>query len=318
MAVRTLLSCLALFFVAFVSFGELGDAAKPPRALNCSAAPSSRTYHRPSNSTHSLMYISARFRIGEKRRWSEELSSFGCHVVNSGVFQANEVRILGDELPSYLSSSDTFDRHRVYLTNTSDASSRGAGYWFWKPLVVLHNTRKDDVKNGTFVVYSDLDRPDVVGYVGDLIETMLRRGHDFAIQQWKGGAEAVHTKGDTFQRFGVYKHVNDPKSKLSRTPQYSANFFILQKNERTSRFIGEWAALMRNYHLVSDEPSVLPNDKAFVENRHDQSMLSMLLKTKYQDGSKTAVALNFSNIPAKGDANYVSQLDTFTFKLLSY
>jgi hypothetical protein len=241
------------------------------------------------------------------------LDSFGCHVVNSGVFLANEVRIIGDELPSYCLHSAAFDRHRVYMTNSTDDSSRGAGYWFWKPLVVLHNSRRDDIKNGTFIVYSDPDRPDVVGYVGDLIETMVQRGHDFAIQQWKAGAEAVHTKGDTFKRFGE----EISTSKITWTPQYSANFFVLQKNPRTVKFIAEWAELLQNFHLVSDEPSVSPNDKAFDENRHDQSMLSMLLKTHYRDGgnSKTVVEVNFSNIPAGNGAQYVSYLDTYTYKL---
>ena len=230
------LSCLSfmsiIFLFAFLFSGVPGLNAvkKPHRALNCSApAQNVRTYHRP-NTEQPLMYISARFRIGEKRRWSGDLYRFGCHVLNSGVFEANEVRIIGDELPLFLTSSDVFDRHRKYLRNTSDSSRRGAGYWYWKPIVVQQYTsRSSVVKDGTIIVYSDLDRPDVVGYVGDLIEKMIRRGHDFAVQQWKGGHEATHTKGDTFERFGVYKHLNDPKSRVSRTPQYSANFFVVQK-----------------------------------------------------------------------------------------
>jgi hypothetical protein len=81
---------------------------------------------------------------------------------------ANEVRIIGDELPTYCLQS-AFDRHRMYLTNSSDRSSRGAGYWFWKPLVISDNIKRSSVKNGTFIVYSDPDRPDVVNYVGMLL-----------------------------------------------------------------------------------------------------------------------------------------------------
>lgn len=34
--------------------------------------------------------------------------------------------------------------------------------------------------------------------------------------------------------------------------------------------------LLEPYELATDAPSILPNDETFVENRHDQSILSML------------------------------------------
>merc|ERR1712226_1160478 len=36
--------------------------------------------------------------------------------------------------------------------------------------------------------------------------------------------------------------------------------------------------LMADLHLVNDDPSIVPNSPIFKENRHDQTILSMLLK----------------------------------------
>jgi len=52
------------------------------------------------------------------------------------------------------------------------------------------------------------------------------------------------------------------------------------------QFVNEWADSMKNYHLVSDEPSNSAPDLAgyWQSHRHDQSMLSMMLKYKFGDG----------------------------------
>jgi len=115
-----------------------------------------------------------------------------------------------DELPSLLRLHPRFERHRQFLRNATDPSERGAGYWFWKPLLVLGVLQNDDdVPFGSYVIYTDGDRPDVIGYAGGVVERMAQRGHDFAIQQWQGGLETHHTKGDTFEHFGVYDHQKD-------------------------------------------------------------------------------------------------------------
>ena len=56
----------------------------------------------------------------------------------------------------------------------------------------------------------------------------------------------------------------------------------MRLNERTLKLLQIWEGLMTDFHLVSDEPS---RNKALdgpwfkrKENRHDQSILSMILK----------------------------------------
>jgi len=261
--------------------------------------------------SESVFYMTARFRVGG-RRWDNDLRNLGCRVLMSSAVPENNIFVFRDEFPSSLLHHPRYELHRQFLRNETDASGRGAGYWFWKPVVVLSVLQKDGVLFGSYIIYTDGDRPDVIGYASDVVETMEQRSHDFTIQQWKGGTEIVHTKGDIFEHFGVHGRWNK-----NNKPQYSANFFVVKKSPTTIEFFSKWASLMEDYHLVSDEPSRLANHPAFAENRHDQSMLSMLLKFVYRDGgpTKTAVEIDMNNSYVEPLKKYVSCLSTFSLSL---
>ena len=77
---------------------------------------------------------------------------------------------------------------------------------------------------------------------------------------------------------GVDKNVD-----IFNSIMHQATFIILIKNNRTTEFIKEWYSIMCNYHLIDDTPSELKNDASFIEHRHDQSVFSLLIKTKYPD-----------------------------------
>ena len=51
------------------------------------------------------------------------------------------------------------------------------------------------------------------------------------------------------------------------------------KKDKCIDFVNKWYDVMTNhFHLCTDEPSSLPNHPNFKENRHDQSVFSMLSK----------------------------------------
>lgn len=62
------------------------------------------------------------------------------------------------------------------------------------------------------------------------------------------------------------------------TPQSHAQFWIVKVNERSRKFLKLYEELVSDFHLLADEESVLPNSPDFKENRHDQSLLSMMAK----------------------------------------
>lgn len=262
------------------------------------------------NVMYPIYYLTSRFTDG-KRRFMKPLTKFGCRLYQSHVVPLQNILMAGDAFPKDIMHHPKFVTHRQFFTNSSHESKRGAGYWFWKPLMILRVLKK--IPDDSILVYSDPDRPDVLIYLADLIETMVQRNHDFAIEQWRRNREYTWTKGDIFQHFNV--SYNDP---IATSPQYSMNFMVMQKNPQVIQLIQEWAWLIENYHLVSDEPSLYQNQDTFSENRHDQSLLSMLLKVRYSDGGSSKKPfdhLKVHKILETDDFDYNGDLQPYTFRL---
>jgi len=84
--------------------------------------------------------------------------------------------------------------------------------------------------------------------------------------------EKSYTKMDILQELNAFE--------LMDTKQLVGGIFIIRKCERTVNLVKEWYKLCSNYHLISDEPSKIPNEPEFIENRHDQSIFSLLRKKR--------------------------------------
>lgn len=234
-----------------------------------------------------VYYLTAKFTDGT-RSFQSQLQRFGCRVLQSHVFDHDRIFVAGDTFPLHLLNEDQrhdFQQHLKFLTNSSHASKRGAGYWFWKPFLILH-VLQNIVPDDAYLVYSDPDRPDVLIYTADVLEAMVQRQHDFAIEQWIHAPERQWTKGDIFHAFNI----TDYNNTIASSTQSSANYIIMKKNEHIVRLIELWLRMISEYHLVSDEPSVIMSDhQKFHKNRHDQSLMSMIIKVLFLDGgiSKT-------------------------------
>ncbi|MWV67276.1 hypothetical protein DCO58_06290 [Helicobacter saguini] len=86
--------------------------------------------------------------------------------------------------------------------------------------------------------------------------------------------ERVWCKGDVFAYFDV---LDNPKYIDGGTAKGGTIF--MKKCEKTIAFMREWLEIFwQFFELVDDSPSKIPNYPEFIENRHDQTILSMLLK----------------------------------------
>ena len=56
-----------------------------------------------------------------------------------------------------------------------------------------------------------------------------------------------------------------------------AGALILKKTENTMKYIQEWLDMCCIYEDITDVKSIIKNDKLFIEHRHDQSLLSIIL-----------------------------------------
>jgi hypothetical protein len=189
--------------------------------------------------------------------------------------QANETGWFASASPLHLEDlralSDVwFTAHQSFIAQ----NLRGLGYWIWKPFLILERLKQ--IPPDDCLVYSDagteispLGANRFQHYAG------LAQAHGllaFDIQ------EPIHlwTKGDLLSYFGI-----SPNSPFLNANQIWAGLLFLRNTPANLLLASHWAELCvaRNYSLVNDAASTSPNPPSFKEHRHDQSILSLLLRT---------------------------------------
>lgn len=169
-----------------------------------------------------------------------------------------------------------------YKTNKKLLSKkRGAGYWIWKPFIILDAMKK--LNKGDFIIYLD-SGVQVISDIFPLISLAKKqRGillftNNLLNKSW--------TKRDCFVK------MNCDSQKYWEAKQVQATYQIYEINPKSQKFLKEYLKYCQLPECVSDERNILgkPNFKEFIENRHDQSILTNLaIKNKlklYPDPSQ--------------------------------
>ena len=80
----------------------------------------------------------------------------------------------------------------------------------------------------------------------------------------------------------MFKHFNCLDNEdIYNTRQFTANRIIIKKNSHSMKLFKIWWETAKNYpHLFDDSTSITKNFYNFTENRHDQSVFSLICKTK--------------------------------------
>jgi hypothetical protein len=183
-----------------------------------------------------------------------------------------------DEVISY--NFDKLDTDFVIKNKHILSQHRGAGYWMWKPHIILKTL--SSVDDGDIVFYCDSGitfiRPidELIHILDETQEKLLLFELDNIHQNKRW------TKRDCFHYIGL-----DSEPYLSQS-QLLASYIIMRKNKFVVDFMNEWLKFSEDYRIITDSTNEcgLPNYEEFVDHRHDQSILS-LLGRKY----------NINNIP---------------------
>ncbi len=152
---------------------------------------------------------------------------------------------------------------------------RGFGYWRWKPYIVkqaFDRLNMDDI-----LVYSDVgnwwnikayDRfTDYIEIVNDVDSGLLVFTEDHP--------EKKFTKGDLFHFLNVQ---DNPV--YTNTKQLWCGCLIFRKTKISIEVIDRWNDLhMNHYDLTTDRKSIKMNFPEFSAHRHDQSTLSLIVKS---------------------------------------
>lgn len=153
---------------------------------------------------------------------------------------------------------------------------RGFGYWIWKSKIIhlmMEIVPKDDL-----IVY--LDAGCEINTQGhekfkDYLEIakaleifcFYLDGLNYQIIQW--------TKKELLDKFHIY--IEDT---LVFQPQIEAGFLVLRNSENCKKLIKKWSTLStEDNYILSNDIITCSQSQDFVENRHDQAILSLLLYT---------------------------------------
>lgn len=174
---------------------------------------------------------------------------------------------------------------------------RGAGYWLWKPYIIWRAL--EESCEGDIIFYSDA-AAEFIADVNPLLE--LTNQQDIVTFSLGPFRDGQWTKRDTFLLMGC------DTVEFAESSQTMASFIIIKSSKSSRQFISEWLHYSQDRRSISDDPNALghPNYPNFAEHRHDQSILSLLVKKwklkTYRDPSQNG---NGSINPSTGNYSQI-------------
>jgi hypothetical protein len=168
---------------------------------------------------------------------------------------------------SYLKEDNIFwNKHKEFIMN----NERGYGLWIWKPYIIKKQLEK--MNDSDILVYADsgcILNINGKDRMNEYIE-MSRNSKSGIVCFQLSQIECEWTKMDVFN----YLNATD----LLETKQIISGIFIIRKCNESVNIINKWYDICCNYNLINDSNSISINHESFKENRHDQSIWSLLIK----------------------------------------
>ena len=164
-----------------------------------------------------------------------------------------------------------------FTKNPTKLIEKGYGFWAWKPYLLLDVFKS--CKNGDVIVYADSGcQISNFGKSKLLSNLSICRTYGTLFFNMPCYIEKNWTKKKLLEFMGVS---NDKK--ILDSPQVQATYFYIEVNDFNQRMIIEWADLCvrQNFTFINDDESKGVNNDTFCEHRHDQSILSVIVK-KYR------------------------------------
>ena len=219
-------------------------------------------------------------------------------------FATNDLRISVNRLKKQAEESLYYDYIKIFNPNDFDNKlkvhidhllrnnkKRGYGYWYWKPYLIkqmMHKIDDNDIIHymdiGCHIIKNKYDKFEE--YLNFLIKKdkwilpfqyFFDKKKEFDEISFPERQEYKFTKSDLIDYFNftTLKEITD-------TPQFWAGNIFIKKKKESYEFLSEWIDIMHNnINLIDDSNSKINNHKDFIENRHDQSVFSLLCK-KYK------------------------------------
>ena len=197
------------------------------------------------------------------------------------IIEENEITLINRHM-------DFWKKHGNFIKN----NPRGFGYWLWKPYLINETLKK--MNEDDILLYCDvgceLNKNGIENF-NKLIEIVkIKKIIGFVA----GSCDINFTKRDLSSQY-------DLNFQLLLINHLQAGCLLIQKCKFIDMIMNEWYKTCEIYHNIDDSPSKIPNFKNFIEHRHDQSVLNMILK-KYKiinnfDGNNLSSSQNMMTSP---------------------
>ena len=169
-----------------------------------------------------------------------------------------------------------WEKHKNFVLS----NRRGYGYWLWKPFLILKTL--DEMNDEDVLIYADAGCKLLVDNESQFKNLINLAKNDCSgfisfegtwNSRCENHIEKNMTKSDLFDYLNCFD--------LKDTPQLQATYFALRKCEKSVELVKQWYNISSIYSLLDDTPSKIINEATFIEHRHDQSILSLLIKKFY-------------------------------------
>jgi hypothetical protein len=161
---------------------------------------------------------------------------------------------------------DFWKKHSEFILK----NRRGYGYWVWKPYLIKKELEK--LNENDILIYCDCGceinkegKQRLLEYI-DLLNNNKENYGMISFQlEFK---EFLYTKKAIFDFFKV-------EEKDKNVFQCIGGIQIIKKNKHSINIINEWEKASNNYFLINNNS--FNEDSLFIENRNDQSLISVLV-----------------------------------------
>jgi hypothetical protein len=172
--------------------------------------------------------------------------------------------------------NDFIKRHSEWIKR----NKRGYGYWIWKPYVILQNLL--EMKDNDVLIYNDSGCSVVSNKKTNKVMheymKLLDQGYLILAKQLKYPENEWSKMDAVISTLKFLDKLDYFDTVFNDNGQIEAGVIIIRKNATSIKLIQAWNDIIQNYHLIDDSPSYLKNHDSFIENRHDQTIFSILMK----------------------------------------
>jgi hypothetical protein len=176
-----------------------------------------------------------------------------------------------------------YDEKTIEIPKNKNLNGQGCGFWWWKAKIILQSFKK--IEPDSIVLYLDAgcsiningvdrfneyvkmcnDSPGFLGFGAGSITQSIGVGTS---------TDKIHTKKD------LLLLLNCNSDKYLNSSQISGGTFFVKNNEFGNALIKQWEIIMGIDHFINNDISINDEYPEFNEHRHDQSVLSLLVKLR--------------------------------------